>query len=538
MKKLLLTIVALCLITSVFAGCDKATDTTQTEAPTATTAPTKAQETVTPPPEAEKYDLYFWLASAPNSTPIENSLTDQWLAELMPEVTIHWLDPGDDSVTTINLMVSAGNTPEWIRGLGVPDYNKYYEEGIIREINPIMVQQYMPGLYDQYLRVYSDLEDPFLYTRRGEDKKNYGIQHFWEIGIYSRGLGVRLDWLENVGIEKTPETLEEYEEMIRAFTEDDPDGNGVNDTYGLTAITDDVLEYFSFVFGAYGTYPGIFTISDDGTVVRGEVEPGTKEALTVLKRWYDNGYLDPEFMVNQKDNMREKVINEQAGSLIYYWYTFYPAEVFYSGYFVTNMAETGAEWTTIEPPVGPNGDRGSRQLSPGSVVNCFRADLSDEKMAKYLEVFNLSMYTTEGLDFRFYGVEGVTYNRTADGGYEFIDPYSDNQERLNIGHYIFAGNFNDYYVQRPYMTADEYIETRAAAEAKNYGDYDRLAIVPMAAWDENKDRLEQLTTTAFVEFITGTRSLDEFDAFVGEWYSSGGSEVLANAQKAYDELIN
>ncbi|MDW7656381.1 MAG: extracellular solute-binding protein [Bacillota bacterium] len=535
MKRLLQLVLVLCLLASVLTGCQQTSDTTESAATTATTATTKAQ-TTTASAEPEKYDLYFWLASAPNTTPIENSLTDKWLAELMPDVTIHWLDPGDNAVTTINLMVSAGNTPEWIRGLGVPDYNKYYEEGIIREIDPAMVQQYMPGLYDQYKRVYSDLDDPFLYTRRGPDKKNYGIQNFWEIGIYSRAIGVRLDWLENVGINKIPETLDEFEEMLRAFTQDDPDGNGADDTFGFAATSLDTLDVLSYVFGAYGTYPGIFTIKD-GTVVRGEVEAETKDALTVLKRWYDNGYLDPEFMVNQTDNLREKVINEQAGSTMSWWYHFYPPEVFYSGYFVVNMADTEAEWTTIEPPVGPSGDRGSRQLSPGSVVNCFRADLTDDKVAKYLEAFNLSMYETEGLDFRFYGLEGVTYNKTADGKYEWIEPYSENQKRLDIGHYIFAGNFNDYYVQRPYMTADEFIETRAAAEAKNYGDYDRLAIVPMAAWDENKDRLTQLTTTAFVEFIIGSRSLDEFNAFVGEWYASGGQQVIAEAQKAYDDLV-
>ncbi len=47
------------------------------------------------------------------------------------------------------------------------------------------------------------------------------------------GLIYRKDWADNLGIE-TPKTIDEFYEMLRAFTEDDPDGNGKNDTIGLT----------------------------------------------------------------------------------------------------------------------------------------------------------------------------------------------------------------------------------------------------------------------------------------------------------------
>ena len=44
----------------------------------------------------------------------------------------------------------------------------------------------------------------------------------------------RKDWLEKVGIEKIPSTIEEFETAIRAFKEQDPDGNGKNDTFGFS----------------------------------------------------------------------------------------------------------------------------------------------------------------------------------------------------------------------------------------------------------------------------------------------------------------
>lgn len=43
---------------------------------------------------------------------------------------------------------------------------------------------------------------------------------------------IRQDWLENLGLSQ-PKTIDELINVIEKFTTDDPDGNGVDDTYGL-----------------------------------------------------------------------------------------------------------------------------------------------------------------------------------------------------------------------------------------------------------------------------------------------------------------
>ena len=43
---------------------------------------------------------------------------------------------------------------------------------------------------------------------------------------------IRQDWLDNLGL-KAPTNMDEFEAVIKAFTEDDPDGNGQKDTMGL-----------------------------------------------------------------------------------------------------------------------------------------------------------------------------------------------------------------------------------------------------------------------------------------------------------------
>ncbi len=59
---------------------------------------------------------------------------------------------------------------------------------------------------------------------------------------------IRTDWLENLGLEM-PTTLDELRAVLVAFREQDPDGNGAKDTYGLTGQS---LATFAPIFGAFG----------------------------------------------------------------------------------------------------------------------------------------------------------------------------------------------------------------------------------------------------------------------------------------------
>ena len=60
---------------------------------------------------------------------------------------------------------------------------------------------------------------------------------------------------------------------------------------------------YDCVFGAFGLYPQIFT-EKDGKVVYGAVEPEAKQALEVLHRWYEEGLIDPEMCIRDRESAR------------------------------------------------------------------------------------------------------------------------------------------------------------------------------------------------------------------------------------------
>ena len=74
----------------------------------------------------------------------------------------------------------------------------------------------------------------------------------------NEGLLVRKDWLDKLGLE-IPTTLDEFIEVARAFTFDDPDGNGRDDTYGYGAFIESDSTFKGYpgarvwpIMGAFG----------------------------------------------------------------------------------------------------------------------------------------------------------------------------------------------------------------------------------------------------------------------------------------------
>ena len=455
-------------------------------------------------------------------------------------VTFVGVDLGAAYMDTYQTMIASGDIPDIFQWIPRSNFDQFQQRGVFAEIPEDMIKEYAPDLYAWYQK-YIDEDDLFKYT--SVDGKIYGLPVLWTIGSTVATSAIREDWLSNVGITKVPEALDELHEALYAFRYDDPDGNGEKDTYGMTAALggSTTPNMFTSIFGAFGVYPGMFS-EEEGVIVRGEVEPAAKEALEVLHQWYEEELIDPEFVVNQTATVQEKWIAEKYGYVEGNWYQFIPAVAFNDGYYYDSLLEKNGttELAIMAGPKGPDGEYGMNQTNPmrGDMVN-FGAHMEDEPelMAKYLEIMNDAM-NEEILELMWEGVEGVTFERTDDGGYEFIGEYTDAEKRneYGIGFQALASNFPDYDLLAPFMTEPQYMELRTETASIGTGKIDPLAAVQMESWTELSDKLNQYATKSLIEFITGERSLDEFDAYVQEWMDMGGSRVLQEAQEVYDNL--
>ena len=442
------------------------------------------------------------------------------------------------------LQIATGDIPDWWKEVPFADATKFADQGAAAEIPLDLLEKNAPN-YMKWMEKNLGA-DPMRYVRNAEGKI-YSLPVLWTLASSSEVLGYRQDWLTKVGITKTPETIDEMGEALTKFRNDDPDGNGKKDTYGITTGMNttpaNIATIFSPVFGAYGVYPGA-TVDMDGKAVRGEVEPGAKEALTTLNKWFKADLIDPEFYINKDTNVDDKVISSKVGVVTKSWWEFIQPEAFFSGKYYTKLRETvpDASWALSSGPKGPSGSFGITEGNPmlGTGIQFGKQLEKDpEKMAKYLQMFDMTSFDLDLYTKIKYGEEGKTYQKSADGTYSYLPPYDKEEERTKFGigpYYHAPASFNDYDFQAPFMTRSDLMSTKEAAASKGIGKYDFMTPLAKPVLDEFKDALDQLTVKNYIEFITGKRPISEFDAFVAEWKKAGGDKVLVEAQAKLDEL--
>jgi len=137
------------------------------------------------------------------------------------------------------------------------------------------------------------------YTIEG---RAYGLP--LERGICRDAVVYRYDWLQNLGLED-PATVDELVDMMKKFTTDDPDGNGVNDTYGT--ITDPTGR-IAAMLGAPNNWR-----YEDGKMIKAELTDEFMQALDISRELYAIGALHPEFAIRQRADYEADFTNGKGG---------------------------------------------------------------------------------------------------------------------------------------------------------------------------------------------------------------------------------
>jgi putative aldouronate transport system substrate-binding protein len=145
---------------------------------------------------------------------------------------------------------------------------------------------------------------------RNKDGEIYGVFTKFQGGTMPT---VRQDWMEKLEL-KTPTTLDEFYNVLKAFKESDPDDNGKDDTYGLSTVGLYDIQGFMSAAGVKAGY----VIDDNGN----RAIPYATEAAIPVYEWfaklYEEGILDPNFATNDSGKMRDLFLTDRVG-MITYW---------------------------------------------------------------------------------------------------------------------------------------------------------------------------------------------------------------------------
>lgn len=380
--------------------------------PTAAAAP--AEESAA----QEPVDIDLWaLATVTEAGPPP----DDWIAyqrirdELGINLNYVIIPPGGDGEAKLNAAAAANQLPDLVQmasatGDTRSSLFRLYDLGLLAPVDDLL--PLMPE------RVKTHYSDQLLNDLVTFDGHMYGLAE--PPAIPKReGLVIRKDWLDKLGLEP-PTTIDELYDVAVAFTTQDPDGNGQDDTYGIGGFIEGegIGRRFNYILGAFGV-PDVWNFMDPETFGLNIRNPKYEDALAFFTKMNEAGVIDPDWPTLKKDEFRARWKQGLFGIM---WEDF-AALTNKSNYTPFDENFPDAEWIPLAAPVGPDGDAWYDAYKGRGQIFAMSQNAADEGKGEAIARL-LEWMATDGYYLLGFGEEGVNFVLEGDGSIstEGLDP--------------------------------------------------------------------------------------------------------------------
>lgn len=218
----------------------------------------------------------------------------------------------------LGLSINSGDIPDMFR-VSSAQLQLYQEAGLLADLTDVFAAEASEKTRD----VLS--QDPVALRSATIDGKLWGIPLTDASVANASVLWVRQDWMDELGI-AAPISMDDVLDISRRFTEEDPDGNGQADTFGLCvdkSLGGAAANLVGF-FNGFHAYPGIW-YEENGELVYGSVQPEMREALLALQEMYAAGQIDQEFGIKDINAVSETIAQGKCGMEFGVWWNpYYP----------------------------------------------------------------------------------------------------------------------------------------------------------------------------------------------------------------------
>lgn len=364
----------------------------------------------------------------------------------------------------VKLWASQDELPNVFRTMGIYDADTYFQfinNGLVRDIPEEMLMS-RPHIKQM-------LEDNPVYKEFMVDGKIYSLPHtYWRTQAEDWKGGVtwgRKDWREKLGL-AVPETLDDWTILMDAFANQDPDGNGVKDTFGLTYYKEEIP---AFLFLAHGAYIEEW-VEVDGRWVHGTYTQEANDTIKYCKDLFNRGILDPEYVVMKEiGQVLDKFVTGKAGIMCHGTMPNEIASV-YEKFEAANPGLRAEDCLEILLyPESPDGTvKNSAAFNWFSDIE-FSGKTTDEQLEKILDVLDWTL-SLEGDRMTRHGLEGVDYTLEGNKVVSLLGTNPDGS-KMTIEQKYPTAAIGLYYCQKSTEQFDEatvdekYVEMSTAARA-------------------------------------------------------------------------
>lgn len=449
-----------------------------------------------------------------NGSPVPD---DNVLVQKLEEYTdydIKWtwiLDA--DYTDKISTMIAGGTLPEIV---------------ILKSLDSNTVLNCRAGAFwdlTDYLKDYENLSriNETVLNNTMIDGRVYGIPRTRT--LMRHGITYRKDWLEKVGL-KVPANLEEFRQVLEAFTFDDPDGNGKNDTYGL--VSTKVSTGFDTIGMWFGAPNGW---GEDGS---GNLQPAFLtdeyfESMKWIKQLYDDGILNQDFATLENSGVKDAFKAQQVG-------------VFLSDADEANAFKTYFESQNMDVPMtvsaaieGPGGKAAPPTDGFAGILaiskNAVKTEDDLKRCLTFLDKLN-DEYASNLLN---WGIEGVDYTKNDDrtisrigsGTTSLGDNDGFNQIMMNVV------DENTYKSKPVNQVAAEVLAAQEENKKYMVANPGKALLRTSDTYNSTGAQLDQLISDARIQFIVGELDETGWNQVIEAWKQQGGSAVIEEVNESY-----
>jgi putative aldouronate transport system substrate-binding protein len=357
------------------------------------------------------------------------------------------------------------------------------------------------------------------------DGNYYGIYN--ERPASRQGVFIRKDWLERLGL-AVPGTIDELYRVMKAFTYDDPDGDGKQDTYGLTDRNDLVYGAFKTLSSYFGT-PNNWLLSGDRLIP--EFATGEyMDTMNFMKKLYDESLINRDFPVTSKQVQRYSMITGKAGVYI----GSMPDAVRMRE--EMKKVNPAADLVLVNRIKGPKG-YGVWSIPEYSGLFLFsrKAVKTEEELKTILGFFNRTL-DPDVSNLMKYGVEGRHY--ILKDGKAVVPPDMFrlmNEEVLPMLSLMAQNLSNPNLLPLSTEQQDPFMQTvnRLVADNGNILIRDPAEKLFSPTYDARWTELNSIISNATYNYILGKIDAAGFRQELEIWKQKGGSQVIRELEEAY-----